>query len=57
MVQNFNYSYFELRFPWKVWITWNFELTVSELTIQFNIEKIGKLQRFWQKFELGGTSN
>ena len=28
-----------------------------ELTIQINIEKIGKLQRFWQKFELSGTLN
>ena len=28
-----------------------------ELTIQFNIEKIGKLQRFGPKFELSGTLN
>ena len=52
------YSYF-------VWITWNFELTMFELTIQFNIEKIGKwtetYTKLWIKwkfelivFELGG---
>ena len=35
---------------------WNFELTVFELTVHFNIEKIGKLQWFWKKFELSGTS-
>ena len=28
-----------------------------KLTIQFNIEKIGKFQKFWKKFELSGTSN
>ena len=26
-----------------------------ELTFEFNSGKIGKLQRFWQKFELNGT--
>ena len=28
-----------------------------ELTVQFNIEKIGKLQGFWQKFELSRISD
>lgn len=41
------YSYFELSLSWKVWITWNFELTVFELTIQFNIKKIGKVAEIW----------
>ena len=50
-------TYFELNCTAKVWIKWNFELTMFELTVQFNIEKIGKLQRFWKKFELSGTSN
>ena len=55
--KNSIYNYFKLNCTAKVWIKWNFELTVFELTVQFNIEKIGKFQRFWQKFELGGTSN
>ena len=35
-------------------IWWNFELTMVELTIRFNTEKIAKLQRFERKFELTG---
>ena len=35
---------------------WNFELTNFELTVYFNIGKIGKWQRFSKKFELSGTS-
>ena len=55
--KNSIYNHFELNYTGKVRIKWNFELTVFELTVQFNIEKIGKLQRFWKKFELSGTSN
>ena len=55
--RNSIYKHFELNSTRKVWIKWNFELTVFDLTIQFNIEKIGKFHRFWKKFELGGTSN
>ena len=36
---------------------WNFELTMFELIIKLNIQKIGKLPSFGQKFELSGTSN
>ena len=36
---------------------WNFKLTIFKLTIHFNIEKIGNLQRFESKFELSRTSN
>ena len=32
------YSYFDLRWSWKVWIKRNFALTVFKLTVQFNIE-------------------
>ena len=35
---------------------WNFELIGFELTVLFNIGKIGKWQRFGKKFELSGTS-
>ena len=28
-----------------------FELTVFDLSVYFTIEKIGKLQEFWKKFE------
>ena len=55
--KNSIYTYLELNCTAKVWIKWNFKLTMFELTVQFNIEKIGKLQRFWKKFELSGTSN
>ena len=55
--KNSIYNYFKLNRTGKVWIKWNFELTIFELTIQFNIEKIGKFQRFWKKFALSGTSN
>ena len=44
--KNLIYNYFELNCTGKVCIKWNFELTMFELTVQFNIEKIGKLQRF-----------
>ena len=55
--KNSIYNYFQLNCTEKVWIKWNFKLTVFELTVQFNTEKIGKFQRFWKKFELSGTSN
>ena len=47
--RNLIYNHFELNSTRKVWIKWNFELTMFELTIQFNIEKIGKFDRFWKK--------
>ena len=55
--KNSIYNYFELNCTEKVWIKWNYELTMFELTVQFNIEKIGKFHRFWKKFELSETSN
>ena len=33
-------------------IQWKCKLTMFGLTVHFNIEKIGKLQRFQKKFEL-----
>ena len=36
--KNSIYNYFELNCTEKVWIKWNFKLTVFELTVQFNIE-------------------
>ena len=55
--KNSIYNHFELNNTGKLWIKGNFELTMFELTIQFNIKKIGKFHRFWKKFELSGTSN
>ena len=55
--KNLIYNNFELNCTGKVWIKWKFELTMFALTVQFNIEKIGKFQRFWEKFELSGTLN
>ena len=55
--KNSIYNHFELNYTGKVWIKWEFELTVFELTVQFNIEQIGKLHRLWKKFELSETSN
>ena len=37
-------------------ILWNFKLTVFELTVHFNIGKIGKWQRLETKFELSVSS-
>ena len=49
------YNYFELSLCWKVWITWNFELTMFKLTVQFNIEKIGKWAEIWTKLWIKGN--
>ena len=43
---------FKLSLSWKVWITWNFELTMFELSIHFNIEKIGKWTEVGTKLTL-----
>ena len=45
-MKNSNYNYFKLNQCRKLCMKWNFKLTVFELTVQFNIEKIGKFQRF-----------
>ena len=36
--------------------SWNFELTVFELTVYFSMEEIGIRQRFETKFELSVNS-
>ena len=52
--KNSIYNYFELNCTGKVWIKWNFELTVFELTLQKDRKVAEILKKVWIKwnFEL-----